>query len=252
MSALPAENIYGHTKKLRFLVAALERMLARRGGSIHALDFGCGNGTAVTRFLAIPGVRLHGVDIHRPSLEHARAHCPGVEFHDHVPHGIRWDAIVYADVLEHLHDPASILREHLRQLAPDGVVVGAVPNGYGPFEMEKRLARWTGVDAAVRAAGALRRAMGGAPRVGGGPPYNLDSGHVQFFTRRSLLGLLEGAGLRVDALANGAWLGAPLSERFLLRGERIARLNAAAADRLPAALVSTWYFTAGPGRTEEG
>lgn len=247
MTALPPENIYGHTKKLRFLLAALERMRARRGGSIHVLDFGCGNGTAVTRFLAAPGVRLHGVDIHRPSLEHARAHCPGVEFHDRVPHGIRWDAIVYADVLEHLHDPAALLREHLRQLAPDGIVVGAVPNGYGPFEMEKRIARWAGLDAAARAGGALRRALGGAARVGEGPPYNLESGHVQFFTRASLRALLAGAGLRVDRFANGAWLGAPLSERFVLRGERVARWNAAVADRLPAALVSTWYFEARRG-----
>ncbi|HYW06047.1 MAG TPA: hypothetical protein VE913_03770, partial [Longimicrobium sp.] len=142
--------------------------------------------------------------------------------------------------------PANTLREQLRQLAPDGVVAGAVPNGYGPFEMERRMARWSGADAAVRAAGSLRRALGGAPRVGDGPPYNLDSGHVQFFTRRSLRALLTGAGLRVERFANGAWLGAPLSERFLLRGATVARLNARAADFLPAPLVSTWYFAASP------
>ncbi|MBD0320501.1 MAG: class I SAM-dependent methyltransferase [Gemmatimonadetes bacterium] len=241
---LPPENIYGHLKKLRFLQAALNRVAARRGGRIAVLDFGCGNGAAVTRFLAAPGVELHGVDIHAPSLEYARAHWPGIHFHDRVPGGMRWDAIVYADVLEHLDDPASTVREHVLHLAQDGIVAGAVPNGYGPFEMEKRIARWSGADAAVRAAGAMRRALGGAPHVSEGPPYNLDSGHVQFFTRRTLHGLLAGAGLRVDALANGAWLGAPLSERFLLRGERVARLNAAVADRLPAAWVSTWYFEA--------
>jgi len=75
-------------------------------------------------------------------------------------------------------------------------------------------------------------------------PYNNDSGHVQFFTRRSLIKTLNDAGFKIQDFSHGAFLGAPLSEKFILRGENIAKLNAWIADYLPFWAVSTWYFTA--------
>src|SRR2546430_7992277 len=39
-----------------------------------------------------------------------------------------FDAIVYADVLEHLADPLRVLSELDRYLAPDGFVIVSVPN----------------------------------------------------------------------------------------------------------------------------
>src|SRR3546814_8973059 len=54
-----------------------------------------------------------------------------------VPRDVTFDALIYADVLEHLDDPTTVLRAHMQQLAPDGVVLGSVPNGYGPCEIEK-------------------------------------------------------------------------------------------------------------------
>src|SRR3546814_17801066 len=68
-----------------------------------------------------------------------------------VPRDVTFDALIYADVLEHLDDPTTVLRAHMQQLAPDGVVLGSVPNGYGPCEIEKyiqqhlhlyEIARW--------------------------------------------------------------------------------------------------------------
>ena len=50
--------------------------------------------------------------------------------------------------------------------------------------------------------------------------------------------------VRMGELVNGAFVGAPLSERYLLRGERVARWNARAADWLPSWAVSTWLFMA--------
>ncbi len=244
---LPAENVYGHTKKLRFVLDVVRRVREEAGREVSLLDFGCGNGSAVSRFLMLPGVRYHGVDVHGPSLEYARAHFgrEGAVFHDRVPEGVEFDVIVYADVLEHLDDPAGVLREHARVLASGGVVVGAVPNGWGPFENEKRLDALLGISRAMRLGGRVRRALlRRPPRAGEAIPYNLDSGHVQFYTRRSLRETLERGGFRMETLVNGAFVGAPLSERFLLRGTRVAELNARVADRLPHWAVSTWYFTA--------
>src|SRR5262249_8661342 len=131
----PPENIYGHTKKLRFIRRHLAESRRAAGRPLAVLDFGCGNGSAVSRFLLGDDVDYTGVDFHRPSLAHAREHfgSPRARFCDAVPRGAAFDVIVYADVLEHLDDPLSLLRAHVRQLNDGGLVIGSVPNGYGPF-----------------------------------------------------------------------------------------------------------------------
>ena len=245
-AGLPAENLYGHTKKLRFILERVEAFRRARGRPVRLLDFGCGNGAAVSRFLAGPGIRYHGVDVHAESLAHARRSfgSAAATFHERVPGGMEFDVIVYADVLEHLADPAATLREHAARLAPDGLVLGAVPNGWGPFEMEHRAIRLPGVRHAIRLGGRLRRLAVPNPPAEDALPYNHASGHVQFFTLPALRRCLRSAGLEPVEVRNGAFVGAPISERFLLRGEAVARANARIADFLPHWMVSTWYFAA--------
>src|SRR5437016_12769572 len=89
-----------------------------------------------------------------------------------------FDAIVYGDVLEHLHDPARVLAALNRGLAPGGQAVISVPN---VAHLWVRLSL---------AAGRFEYADRGI----------LDRTHLRFFTRRSLGALLTGAGLRVERL----------------------------------------------------
>ena len=243
---VPKENLSGHTKKLRFLLGHLEAIVRGRTG-VQLLDFGCGNGSAVSRFLMLPGIRYHGVDFHPPSLAHARERYGGADatFTSEVPDGIVFDALVYADVLEHLDDPAAILRDHAPRHAAGGLLLGSVPNGWGPFENEKRLDRWLRISAFLDLPARVRRTFSApAAAAPGALPYNAESGHVQFFTRAALERLLDEAGYDVFDFRNGAFVGAPTSERYLLRGERIARWNARAADRVPYWAASTWLFAA--------
>jgi SAM-dependent methyltransferase len=243
---LPKENLSGHTKKLRFLLEHLEALAGRPGGA-SVLDFGCGNGSAVSRFLMLPGVRYHGVDIHPASLAYAREHwgSAAATFSSAVPEGVAFDVLVYADILEHLDDPAAVLRDHAARHVPGGLLLGSVPNGWGPFENEKRLDRWLKLSAFLDLPARARRALVEPPPPDPGSlPYNAESGHVQFFTRRELEALLDEAGYDLFDFRNGAFVGAPTSERYLLRGERIARWNARAADRVPYWAASTWLFAA--------
>jgi 2-polyprenyl-3-methyl-5-hydroxy-6-metoxy-1,4-benzoquinol methylase len=90
----------------------------------------------------------------------------------------RFDAIVFADVLEHLPDPVATLRSYRRFLAPDGVILISVPN----------VAVWN-----VRAGLLLGR-------FEYTPTGTLDSTHLRFFTRASLAKVLHEAGLRIEAL----------------------------------------------------
>jgi SAM-dependent methyltransferase len=246
---LPAENAYGHTKKLRFILDALDRQRARKGGPLRVLDFGCGNGAAVTQYLAAPDIELHAVDIHPPSLDYARNQFGSdkVKFHSSVPTDFTFDAIVYADVLEHLDVPVEILRGHVRQLAPDGVVVGAIPNGYGPFEIEHKLERVFHLQRAVQQLGLLRRRLRGqSPAERGASsielPYNHESGHLTFFSKSALQRTLSDSGLTMRKFAHGSLFCGPWSTPMVSGG--LSGINVRVADSLPYWLVSAWYFEA--------
>jgi SAM-dependent methyltransferase len=243
---LPAENAYGHTKKLRFILDALDRQRAAKKGPIRVLDFGCGNGATVTQYLAASDIELHAVDIHQPSLDYAKSHfgCDRVLFYSSVPEGLVFDAIVYADVLEHVQVPIETLRAHVRQLAPDGVIVGAIPNGFGPFEIEHKLERAIGLQRAVAALGRLRRRLRGqaVPASSVDLPYNHESGHLTFFSRTNLKCTLEAAGLTMLKFGHGSLFCGPWSTPLV--SGYLAGINVRAADRLPYWAVSVWYFEA--------
>jgi SAM-dependent methyltransferase len=260
-NVLPAENMSGHTKKLRFIIEQVSRHRDRLGRPIELLDFGCGNGSAVSQFLMLDGVHYSGVDIHEPSRAYAEKHFgrSGARFFSEVPRDRTFDVLVYSDVLEHLEQPQELLREHLPLFREDGLLVGCVPNGYGPFENEKRLDRWIRLSAILDLPARFRRRRRAQADRQAAPadlalsddtpreavvPYNAESGHLQFFTRGQLERLMAGLGLTLDAFRKGAFIGAPLSERYLFRGESIALWNARVADRLPYWAVSTWLFTA--------
>jgi SAM-dependent methyltransferase len=242
---LPPEDIFGNTKKLRFILRMIEEHRAKLGRDIHVLDFGCGNAAALGQYLIGDGVRYVGVDLHDPSLSYARQHFGGTqaEFRETVPTDMRFDVIVYADVLEHVPDPLGIVTEHAGVLAPDGIMIGSVPNGYGPCETEKFVDRHLRLYKMLRFAkrSALRLA-GRVPKDSAFIPYNHESGHIIFFTMRSLKRMASDAGLRIERFAHGGFVGADLTGSTIFATRGFVAWNIRAADRLPSWAVSTWYF----------
>jgi SAM-dependent methyltransferase len=242
---LPPEDIFGNTKKLRFILRTIEDHRAKLGRDVAVLDFGCGNAAAVGQYLIGEGVRYVGVDFHEPSLSYARDRFAGVdaEFRDTVPTDRTFDVVVYADVLEHVPNPLGVVTEHARLLAPDGIMIGSVPNGYGPCETEKF------IDRHLRLYKTLRFAKRTALRLAGRPPkddvhipYNLESGHIIFFTMRSLRRMAADAGLRIVRFDHGGFVGADLTGSTIFASRSFVDWNIRAADRLPSWAVSTWYF----------
>ena len=69
---LPRENVYGHSRKARLVLDALARLRADRAHGLDVLDVGCGNGSALTRFLGSRADRVLGIDTHAPSIEYAQ------------------------------------------------------------------------------------------------------------------------------------------------------------------------------------
>jgi SAM-dependent methyltransferase len=148
----------------------------------RVLDVGCGAG-AFGQLLQQRGHEVSGVELVPAAAAEARAVLGRVEVMDiealPLPFAAgSFDAIVFADVLEHLIDPWRVLRDAAIQLAPGGYVIASVPNVQN-WSVLRRLAlgRWD-----YRHRGIL------------------DRGHLRFFTARSIRSLFAQAGLRITVL----------------------------------------------------
>ncbi|MFP8835078.1 class I SAM-dependent methyltransferase [Hydrogenophaga sp. XSHU_21] len=256
---LPPENVYGHRHKVECLRASIDRLRTSERPNLRVLDAGCGSGRAVTRFLARQGDHVLGIDMHAPSIEYAQRHygeeslrfiCSDLSM---LPDGDgEYDAIVLADVLEHLTQPEQVLAAAVARLAPGGMVLVSVPNGRGPFEIESAISRLpvigglllkaTDVFVALLNKTVLRglwsRLSDQTPPE---LPYNEESGHVQFFSTRGLEKTLRLGGLKVHRWRNVAWWCGPFTNYLFAPSEGFCRINTEVANRLPRWFVSVWY-----------
>lgn len=122
----PSDFVYGGDERAR-LFAQLVGSPGRR-----ILDLGCRYG-ALTRAYA-EGNDVVGVDVDREALAEAaelgiETRWADVEEPLDVPDG-SFDVVIAGELLEHLRDPAAVVAEAERVLAPGGLLVGSVPNAY--------------------------------------------------------------------------------------------------------------------------
>jgi SAM-dependent methyltransferase len=107
------------------------------GVSGNLLDAGCGTGIEAANLQRLaPGLRIHGVDISSVALAEAvgRSDAGNSVFHqtalERLPFAdCVFDYISSHEVIEHVEDPAVVLREFWRVLKPGGVCGIATPNG---------------------------------------------------------------------------------------------------------------------------
>ena len=150
------------------------------------LDIGCADGL-LTRALAAGGRRLVAVDASPIRVERTRRATSGLAvtvcqsyFESfEPPDGARFDGIVLACILEHLDDPVSLLVRCGGWLAPGGVVVAVVPHGRS---VHRRAGVHMGILADLEALGEADDALD----------------HKRVYTRETLIGEFERAGLKVS------------------------------------------------------
>jgi SAM-dependent methyltransferase len=156
-------------------VAALVPPECRR-----VLEVGCGVGE-LGRLLRSRGHHVTGIELVPEMAERARLRLDHVETADVETDGFpfppaSFDAIIFADVLEHLIDPWRVLREAVGVLADGGVVVASIPNVQN-IDVLCRLfrGRWDYRERGI-----------------------LDRGHLRFFTLRTIRSLFVQAGLTLE------------------------------------------------------
>jgi 2-polyprenyl-3-methyl-5-hydroxy-6-metoxy-1,4-benzoquinol methylase len=107
------------------------------GASGHLLDAGCGTGNETVNLQRqAPRLRIYGLDVSPAALAIAvtRPETSDSIFYRSTletlpfPDGV-FDYIASHEVIEHVEDPAVVLREFSRVLKPAGVCVIATPNG---------------------------------------------------------------------------------------------------------------------------
>ena len=164
----------------------------------RVLDVGCGAGDVALVVQQLRRARVVGVepDPERASLAKSR----GIEVVDgYLTSELaatlgRFDAVIFADVLEHLADPLPLLRLGCSVLAPRGVAVISVPN----------VAHWS-----VR--WALLRGRFDYDEFG-----IMDATHLRWFTADSILRWLRNTGLDVQAIRQTAGANLPVYDRSWL------------------------------------
>ena len=145
----------------------------------RVLDVGCSDGTLGAQIRKATGAEVTGIELDSDMAAEARRWideviCEDIESVDFNSLGT-FDCIVFADVLEHLKDPWTVLRRSLYALRDDGVVIASIPN----------VGHWTTIAGLT---------LGQWPHRSRGIH---DKSHLRFFTLSGIHDLFKSAGLEI-------------------------------------------------------
>ncbi len=154
------------------------------GPNKKVLEFGCSTGF-VSKILKQRGCRVTGIEMDENAAKKAGEYCEKVIVGDIDIMEIdkelgqeKFDAALFGDILEHLKDPKRILLKTRDFLVKDGYIVISIPN----------IAHWS-----------TRLEL-----LGGNFDYQklgiLDDSHLKFFTKKSIINLLEACGYFIEAI----------------------------------------------------
>jgi 2-polyprenyl-3-methyl-5-hydroxy-6-metoxy-1,4-benzoquinol methylase len=249
MLRLPQENIYGHTKRLRWILSHL-----KKGDVI--VELGCGTGYMITLPLAQMGFAITGVDLDRASIalgqecilqerqEPSILRAVDLSELDVVP-----DVVIASEVLEHLphQDLDRVLTVIRSKLRPNGRLLVTVPNGYGWFEMEHFLWFDLGLGSFLertRIAPGIRKLKQmalGKDTVARFPSTLANSPHVQRFTYNSMQKLLRAQGYEVIDAEGSVLAAGPFGDLLFSGVKPVMKLDCALGKRFPRIAAGFYY-----------
>jgi len=198
------------------------------------LDVGCSEGRNLRVFQRkLPNARLCGTDIGEsmgPALRAEGFDFVAADANESLPfEDASFDVIVCGEVIEHIVDPDSMLKDFYRILKPQGLLVITTPNlAYLP----NRLLLLAGIQPLFTETSLLRNYGRRLKALGQG---NAAQGHLRIFTLSALLEMLTDHKFRIKSKSGYAWLQvgiAGIIDRFFARQPTFAAGFIVAASRM--------------------
>ena len=154
------------------------KFLSNEKGRLRILDVGTSNGY-LGASLGQLGHSVVGIERDTSCAEEARRYYDSFHVHDiedfDFSYRGEFDYVLFADILEHLRDPISVLRRSLPSLKESGKIIVSIPNVANIIiRLSLLLGRFDYADRGI-----------------------LDQSHLKFYTRASLLKMLDAASCRV-------------------------------------------------------
>lgn len=181
-------------------LTSYDKLMGLVKSGTRVLDIGCASGYFGKRLIDTKGCKVWGIEIDREKAEEAR------KFYEDVYVGTiederflnsiepKFDIIIFADVIEHLHNPEPVLKFAARQRNENGYILLSVPNiGHWQIIKDLILGRFDYEETGL-----------------------LDRTHLHFYTRNSLERLLSSC--KLEIMSRDRTLGIFVSEanRILL------------------------------------
>jgi 2-polyprenyl-3-methyl-5-hydroxy-6-metoxy-1,4-benzoquinol methylase len=234
-------------KRLRYIKNQLFSHVQTERARI--LDVGCGNGI-ISINLGEAGFEVTGVDVSQAAIDVARGHNPfeNVNFEVLPAENLasftqKYDAIVCSEVLEHLENPCTFLKDISKNLDNEGILIVTVPNGTGPRELlitRPMIYIRDRLPALLRLITGIKRVMGFTGSTIQSAAEDLD--HVQFFKRRSLSNLASDSGFKIVDFSNSNFIDDVFPFSLLTRNSlRLQRFDSKVADRLPTSMAGGFF-----------
>lgn len=157
---------------------------------VRLLDVGCGTGSLTDVVTKGKGVKVFGIEPNSVRAEIAKSRgmdvfC-GVLTEDYFREREPFDVVLFADVLEHVPDPAALLRLAAVALNPGGIVLISVPNvAHWTMRLHLLRGRFNYTEIGIR-----------------------DATHLRWFTLKTIKDLVSNEGFEVVAYkpAAGTWM----------------------------------------------
>jgi len=146
------------------------------------LDVGCNTGRLGGYLIKNKNCAVFGIDIFPEAIERAKTVLTGAKVMDLEKDAFpfvdeTFDVIIFADVLEHLYNPLSVLNALKFRLKPGGYIITSIPNiAFIVIRFKLLFGKWNYKKIGI-----------------------MDDTHIRFFTYKTMTGLFQKAGLRMDS-----------------------------------------------------
>ncbi|MFN8361932.1 MAG: class I SAM-dependent methyltransferase [Candidatus Kapaibacterium sp.] len=237
------ENVWGYKKRIDTMLTEIKQRSAPKE-SFTILDVGCGNGALVTLPIAEAGYKILGIDLDPDSIDIANQlnSSPNAEFRvctlEALPAN-SFDFVICSEVLEHITEYNEFISELHRVAKKGATIFITVPNGWGPFEIERFVFERSGLLTIPRL---LRNKLQKRPaNEYANSTENMDCGHVNFFRYNRIKKAIENR-FAVEKSYHSTFLSGPVTNILFKNSSSFLHWNATFSNKLPHFLSSGWYF----------